>query len=177
SSWLAQANHVFSSLGICSNVDDYALFDKFYAVVVDLIQYRVTISEPRDDLPPGYLFLCPLTDLKADLPTSFRLPECLAYWSLNPSGGERLSWEEAKAHSFPELSFRMDIVGKSWDSSVYDGLRPFHEAKGFDPYNQDVAMELGLSLVEVSGSEQDAQASFLYGKSRCPPMTIYLDLQ
>ncbi|KAJ7806176.1 hypothetical protein B0H13DRAFT_2387254 [Mycena leptocephala] len=38
----------------------------------------------------------------------------------------------------------------SWDASVYDGICQFHEAKGFDPYSQEVAIELGDPLVHLS---------------------------
>ncbi|KAJ6553213.1 hypothetical protein B0H19DRAFT_1377830 [Mycena capillaripes] len=144
SSWLAQANHIFDRLDITSNLNDY--------VLIDIIQYSIVLSESADDLPSGYLFLCPLADLQSELPTWFRIPECPAYWSLDASGAERLSDEEARKHGFPDLVFGMEIMGKSWDSSVYAGLHRLQEAKGFDPCSQEVAIELGYSLVQVSDS-------------------------
>ncbi|KAJ7868330.1 hypothetical protein B0H13DRAFT_2351482 [Mycena leptocephala] len=44
----------------------------------------------------------------------------------------------------------MRVVGKSWDTSVYDGILQFHDSKGFDPYSQQVAIQLGWPLVQVS---------------------------
>ncbi|KAJ7240679.1 hypothetical protein C8J57DRAFT_1085552 [Mycena rebaudengoi] len=139
SDWLAQANHVFDSPGTALHLNDY--------VLVDLIQFSLILSEPRDDPPQGYLF----PDLQSEFPTSFRIPDCPVYWSFDPSGTERLSAEEASNHRFPDFTFGMEIFGKSWDSLVYAGLGQFHQAKGFDPRSREVAMELGLSLVDVSG--------------------------
>ncbi|KAJ7315595.1 hypothetical protein DFH08DRAFT_1039801, partial [Mycena albidolilacea] len=96
--------------------------------------------------PPGYLFLCPLTEIQTELPG---LPACTAYWSRDPSGAECLSAEEAKDEGFPDIDCCMWAVGGSWDAGVYTGIRQFHEAKGFDPYSQEVATELGCPLYQV----------------------------
>ncbi|KAJ7687130.1 hypothetical protein B0H17DRAFT_908156, partial [Mycena rosella] len=96
-----------------------------------------------------YLFLCPREDLHSDDPTSFRHPDCPAYWSLDSTGVERLSAEEAKNLRFPSFEFAVTAYVYSWDASVYDGLRQFYEAKGFDPYSQDVARQLGYQLYEL----------------------------
>jgi hypothetical protein len=82
--------------------------------------------------------------------------------------------EEARNHGFPDFDFEMELLGKSWDSSVYAGLRQFHQAKGFDPFTQDVAMELGYSLVSLSGRQD---ASFGHGKyAELSVMLIYSDV-
>ncbi|KAJ7679565.1 hypothetical protein DFH06DRAFT_944835, partial [Mycena polygramma] len=65
------------------------------------------------------------------------------YWSLEPSGAHPLSREEAMELGFPTLQLRTEVEGFSWDSSVYAGLAKFHQAKGFDPYSQDVARHVG----------------------------------
>jgi hypothetical protein len=51
---------------------------------------------------------------------------------------------------FPAIQVEMYALVHSWDASIYDGIRQFHEAKGFDPYSQEVALELGHSLVHLS---------------------------
>ncbi|KAJ7675274.1 hypothetical protein B0H17DRAFT_1334726 [Mycena rosella] len=99
---------------------------------------------------PGYLFLCPVADRQADSPSCFRLPECPAYWSLDPTGNEHLSMEEAERLGFPTFELEMRVDGQSWDESVYTGIHQFHQAKGFDPDSQDVARELGCPLFEIS---------------------------
>ncbi|KAJ6583802.1 hypothetical protein B0H10DRAFT_2234643 [Mycena sp. CBHHK59/15] len=125
--WLSQANCIFSRLDITSGYDDYV-----------------------GDIPAGYLFLRPLADFESDT-GRFRLPDCEgdAYWSLDPSGVERLSMEEATNLGFPFMDFDMEIYGFSWDASAYAGLRQFHLGKGFDPESQDVARHLSLPLYQV----------------------------
>ncbi|KAJ6538665.1 hypothetical protein DFH09DRAFT_1397933 [Mycena vulgaris] len=139
--WLAQANYIFNRIGITSNYDDY--------VFVNEIMYQLTLSD-TGGIPPGYLFLCPLQDRQSDIPSHFRLPPCPAYWSLDPSGAERLSTEEAERLGFPSFELKMEGSGLSWDESVYTGVHQFHEGKGYDPYSQDVARELGYPLFQVA---------------------------
>ncbi|KAJ7111702.1 hypothetical protein C8R44DRAFT_932932 [Mycena epipterygia] len=133
--WLAQANQIFNHLKITSDYQDY--------LSVDGIYYMLDMSERKDNLPSGYLFLCPLSDLQSDIPARFQHPDCPAYWSLDPSGVERLNMEEAEYLGFPRLNLTMAAQGWYWDDSVYHGLRQFYKGKGFDPYSQDVARELG----------------------------------
>jgi hypothetical protein len=125
---------------------------------------------PRDHIPPGYLFLCPLEDLLfKDSPTCFRRPDCRAYCSFDPSGTKRLSAEEAWNCGFPNLEFRMKVLGRSWENAVYAGLRQFHEAKGFDPYSREVALELGYPLFRVSC---EPNAVLAHSKPRSPRISI-----
>ncbi|KAJ7340679.1 hypothetical protein DFH08DRAFT_243751 [Mycena albidolilacea] len=42
------------------------------------------------------------------------------------------------------------IVGSSWDVTVYDELREFHQGKGFDPDSQDVVRHLRYPLYQLS---------------------------
>jgi hypothetical protein len=128
---------------------------------VESAEFNIEISASADDPPLGYLFLCP-TDYFRTGPSSFCWPDGPAYWSLDPSGAERLTMNEATALGFPSIRFHTEIMGHIWDSSVYAGTRRFHEAKGFDPESQDLARHLGQSLYQLS-SEVDSP--FAYGKS------------
>ncbi|KAJ6530691.1 hypothetical protein B0H19DRAFT_1384609 [Mycena capillaripes] len=139
--WLSQANHIFNRLRILSNFKDY--------VFVDEIQFRLKIPATTVDLPDGYLFLCPKSDFKIG-PLSFEWPDCPAYWSLDSSGVECLSMEQATELGFPSIQLFTEIWGKSWDASVYAGLRQFHQAKGFDPDSQEVARHLNKPLYRLS---------------------------
>ncbi|KAJ7231547.1 hypothetical protein C8J57DRAFT_1533622 [Mycena rebaudengoi] len=67
----------------------------------------------------------------------------------------RLGSEEAEKPGFPSFTMRMCVSTRSWDDIVYAGIRDFHRAKGFDPYSQDVARELGYPLYEVCAHETD----------------------
>ncbi|KAJ7806175.1 hypothetical protein B0H13DRAFT_1669943, partial [Mycena leptocephala] len=110
-----------------------------------------------------YLFLCPSAELQAEDPTCFQIPAQPAYWSLDPSGVKRLSGKVAEDLGFPAIHVQMVAVARSWDASVYDGIRQFHESKGFDPYSQEVAIELGCPLLELSC---DLETLFVHSKPR-----------
>jgi hypothetical protein len=112
------------------------------------------------DNPSGYLFLCPIKDLQTR-PSSFRWPDCPAYWSLDPAGVEHLSTEEVRQLGLPSIEFKILSTGRTWDASVYAGLRQFHQAKGFDPDSQDIARRLGYPLFQLS---TEIYPLFAYGE-------------
>ncbi|KAJ7670167.1 hypothetical protein DFH06DRAFT_162084 [Mycena polygramma] len=141
--WFSQANHIFNRCQITSNFNEY--------VLVDFISFHIEISKTRTALPTGFLFVCPPGAFFTGQ-FSYCWPECPAYWSLDPSGVERFTIEEAIELGFPTLQFSTYIDGRSWDSSVYAGLRKFHQAKGFDPYSQDVARHLGHHLYQPAAN-------------------------
>ncbi|KAJ7679414.1 hypothetical protein DFH06DRAFT_510532 [Mycena polygramma] len=144
SSWLCQANYVFTRLQITSNLENYG--------IVEDIDFCVDIAGTIEDLPAGYLFLCPVKHFRTGS-SSYRWPACPAYWSLDPTGTEHLSNEEATRLGFPTISLKTSISFLYWDASVYAGLRKFHQAKGFDPDSQEVARHLG-QLLELVGEEE-----------------------
>jgi hypothetical protein len=128
-------------------------------VVVEDIYFHIKIESTTEDPPTGYLFLCP-PEIFRTAPSSFRWPEFPAYWSLDPSGVERLSMEDATALGFPSISLSTEIMGRSWDDSVYAGLRQFHQAKGFDPDSLDVARHLGYPIFQLS---REVDVPFAHG--------------
>ncbi|KAJ6450965.1 hypothetical protein C8R47DRAFT_1170730 [Mycena vitilis] len=139
--WLSQANHIFNHCQITSNFNKY--------VFTNLVSFEIDISEVKTTIPTGFLFVCPPQAFITGR-SSFCWPECPAYWSLDPSGVERLTTEQAIELGFPTLKFSTEVSGGYWDDSVYAGLRKFHQAKGFDPYSQDVARHLGCPLYQLS---------------------------
>ncbi|KAJ7104879.1 hypothetical protein C8R44DRAFT_886905 [Mycena epipterygia] len=141
-SWLSQANHVFSQLAIPPKHEDCFL--------VHYVQYRLRLSGPLENLLEGYLFLCPLEDLRSNDGTWLVTTECPAYWSLNSSGGHRLCPEDASNLGFPSLEFTMQAEVSSWPENVYAALSRFHAGKGFDPNSQDIARHLGHPTLELS---------------------------
>ncbi|KAF7334330.1 hypothetical protein MSAN_02377800 [Mycena sanguinolenta] len=146
--WLAQANRIFTELHEVDHVEDY--------VCVDQVQFNLRIDNKChiDHDPVGYLFVCPAQDFRANIEPQMHLyqwPACPAYWSLDPSGADRLSTEDAKNLGFPAIHIETIMVGRSWDHSVYKGLRQFHEGKGF--FNSDsgeVARQLGYPTLVLS---------------------------
>jgi hypothetical protein len=132
-----------------------------FKVFVDFVRFRLAISAiPTNPPPKGYLFVCPTEDLQC-ASLSFRSLDCLAYWSFDSSGTERLSTVEASGIGFPSIEITMEAWGRNWDERVYAGLRTFHQAEGFDPDNQDVALHLGHPLYQLSTG-----APFAHGESQ-----------
>jgi hypothetical protein len=112
------------------------------------ISFEISISWTTADPLEGFLFFCPPEDFRVG-PSSFKRPECPAYWSLDPFGADPSSREDAANLGFPSLQLCTQITGFSWDASVYAGIRQFHQGKGFDPESQDVALHLGHLLYEL----------------------------
>ncbi|KAF7333791.1 hypothetical protein MVEN_02335900 [Mycena venus] len=116
-SWLSQANRIFSHFDITSNLEDY--------VLIDDVAFRLVVGT-TNDLPLGFLFLCPEEDFRAG-PSSFRWPDYPAYWSHDPSGAVRLSAVEAARQGFPPIQLTIEVYGHGWDAGVYAGIRQFHQ--------------------------------------------------
>ncbi|KAF7339049.1 hypothetical protein MVEN_01981100 [Mycena venus] len=126
-SWFSQANHIFSRLSITSNLEDYALVETAY--------FMLRILPSTEDTPAGFLFLCPKEDFRTG-PSSLRWPDCSDYWSLDPSGVERLSTAEAARLGFPTIQQFSHILVRSWDDSVYAGLHE-HDYGEQSPFTEN----------------------------------------
>jgi hypothetical protein len=140
-----------------------------YRIVDDREQFScemfdIGISLTIDGAPIGFVFLCLKSDFRTG-PSSLRWPECPAYWSLDPTGFERLTTEEALGSGFPSMELTTEVKGWSWDGSVYAGLRQFHRAKGFDPDSQDVARHFEEPLYQLSS---EIEPTFAHGQSTVP---------
>ncbi|KAJ6472867.1 hypothetical protein C8R47DRAFT_1053935 [Mycena vitilis] len=154
--WLSQANHIFSSLQIRADHDQYALLHSVY------FSWILSPATSSHFPSQGWLFLCPAAQLRSG-PCSFRWPDCAAYWSYDPFGAQRLSRQEAEEAGFPLIELRMWASGKLWDSTDYAGLRRFHEAKGFAPDSQEIARHLGHPLYQLC-DELAGETPFAHGK-------------
>ncbi|KAK7029963.1 hypothetical protein R3P38DRAFT_2621983 [Favolaschia claudopus] len=146
--WLSQANHILNRLGVFSNTNNYALLHS--------VRFRVEL-EPKPQAAPGqtdwhsldaFLFLCPPESFPVG-PLSFKCPECVGYWSFDPSGLDRLSSEQAAELGFPKICSSVEGIFWHWSDTVYASLRQFHQGKGFDPDSQDLARHLGHPLYEL----------------------------
>ncbi|KAF7377174.1 hypothetical protein MSAN_00136700 [Mycena sanguinolenta] len=158
--WLSQANYIFGRHRIVSNFE--------YYVYLRSVNFELSIPETREDAPAGFLFLCPEHNLQTGQ-LSFCWPdqERATYWSLDPTGAERLSTKEASQLGFPPLRFTATAIADFWDAPVYNGLRQFHQAKGFDPDSQDLVRHLGWPLYQLSGgidvpSARDTDSGMVY---------------
>ncbi|KAJ7737796.1 hypothetical protein DFH07DRAFT_93062, partial [Mycena maculata] len=145
--WLSQANHIFKRLEITVSAPEE------YVLMLG-IAFELEISDSQHVCPDGFLFLCPVIDFQTG-PISFRWPDSpVYYWSLNPSSLGRLSEVEATQLGFSSIKSNMVVWHISWDAGVYNGIQRFYQAKGFDPYSQDVARHLGHPLYQLSGESE-----------------------
>ncbi|KAF7353261.1 hypothetical protein MSAN_01514000 [Mycena sanguinolenta] len=114
--WLVQANRIFAEIEEETHVEDY--------VCVDYLRFSLRIAD-ECHIPEGYLFICPPQDLCTGTEphvNSYQWPACPAYWSLDPSGADHLSPEDARMLGFPPIHIETFVQGKSWERSVYKGL-------------------------------------------------------
>ncbi|KAJ7607722.1 hypothetical protein FB45DRAFT_947586 [Roridomyces roridus] len=148
--WLPQANHVFTHLGVFSDQKDY--------IFVRFAQCVLHIPTPRVSPPPdGYLFVRSPVYMMTDR-SSFAWSQSAWFWSLDPTGTNPLTEEDALNHGFPVVELTTSLLGVYWDTEFYKELRRFHAAKGFDPDSQDVAKHLGCSLMELPGDKETIHA-------------------
>ncbi|KAK6984890.1 hypothetical protein R3P38DRAFT_3292252 [Favolaschia claudopus] len=144
STWLSQANHILAHLGSDMDSSHYA-----YVQQVKYI-YRMLPSESTPLPSQAFLFLPSMRELMSYNGARLRYPDISRCWSFDPAGVKRLTDEEASELGFPEVELRMEAHGHYWDPSVYEGIREFHQAKGFDSESQDVAKHLGHPLYRLS---------------------------
>ncbi|KAJ7792344.1 hypothetical protein B0H14DRAFT_3563723 [Mycena olivaceomarginata] len=149
--WMAQANHIFAQLQTTSHFEDYVCVTQI-TFTLRLLPNTYNTKESE-----GYLFVCPPEDFRIG-PDSFQWPYHPAYWSLDPFGTFPLSTEDAKVFGFPVIHIATGIYGCFWDNRVYDGLRKFHQGRGFDPDSQEVAIHLGHPLYRLFSEKPDPLA-------------------
>ncbi|KAF7364409.1 hypothetical protein MSAN_01101700 [Mycena sanguinolenta] len=123
--------------------------------LVDRVEFIIEIPKTVQNPPEGYLFIRSPKDFEISL-TSFRWPDCPAYWSLDPSGHNPLTPEKASSLGFPSITLTTKVHVLFWDETAYAGLGKFDECRGFDPESQDLAKELGYPLIEVCIPALDA---------------------
>ncbi|KAJ6462961.1 hypothetical protein C8R45DRAFT_940621 [Mycena sanguinolenta] len=134
-------------------------YGRWSFVTAHEVQFKLTLSTIERTTSGGFLFLSPQEDFQVG-PSSFRWPDCPAYWSLDASGAERLTLEDAANLGFPSFVLSTKIQIFSSDARVYAGLRQFHEAKSFHLDSQDVARHLGHPLYQLSGPFAHTRKSF-----------------
>ncbi|KAJ7794389.1 hypothetical protein B0H14DRAFT_2923281 [Mycena olivaceomarginata] len=143
--WLTQANYLFQQLHAIPAYHEDSLTPRSTALVTN-VSYKLSTLDTVENLPAGYLFICPLKDIQCGI-----ADQPVYYWSLDPSGVEQLTEEEVKQLGFPFFQLEMEAMGKYWDGHIYEGLRQFYEGKGFDPYSQDITLD--PFVAEDTGSE------------------------
>ncbi|KAJ7223415.1 hypothetical protein GGX14DRAFT_387734 [Mycena pura] len=72
---------------------------------------HVKVSQPEDNIPRGFIFLCPMSDIRMENNTVLQDLDSVAYWSLDPSGIEHLSTEDASDLGYPSIELKMTARG------------------------------------------------------------------
>ncbi|KAJ7909912.1 hypothetical protein B0H13DRAFT_620457 [Mycena leptocephala] len=154
--WFSQANYTFSQLNITSDYDRY--------IFVNNLSVSIILQGPFEAIafPTAFLFVCGPTHLLSSDKTRFQHPSCSAYWSLDPSGVQRLTPQEASDLGLPLIHTSISVNGTAGDARVYTALRQFHHKKGFNPESQDIAKDLGLPLLYVVAEDSEIDISPIY---------------
>ncbi|KAL0058682.1 hypothetical protein AAF712_014626 [Marasmius tenuissimus] len=142
-SWLAQAPFIFDTLGI--HRDDWADFVLDYgAFTLELLSCVSQANNAPQSLPsPCYLFILP--------------PPDLFYWSLDSNGRSRLPEGELGLPSYTPTVGEFEYI--RWNADVYDFLRRWQLAKGFDPCTMEFAHSIGASLYDIDLGHIEREAS------------------
>ncbi|KAJ8079959.1 hypothetical protein PM082_016784 [Marasmius tenuissimus] len=159
--WLSQAVYVFNVLGVPREEwEGYTLGDTIMDLY--LFSHRGNTQVPLDAQlkPPCYLFVLPpprLPDTTPDVASWLQAPaESLYYWSLDPNGDSVMPETQRVALGLP-LYYQNVIpleLGQ-WKAEVYDLVRQWQEAKGFDPATTDFARSMGYPIVEILPQDDD----------------------
>ncbi|KAG7098115.1 hypothetical protein E1B28_000087 [Marasmius oreades] len=141
--WLSQASSVFYQLGISLDGD---------LSHIELITPRISLEgqlersevhlQRRWEVRPIYLFMHPLV-LDSDLIDH--------YWSLDATGGTRISEETCNELGLP---FKLRVVCWTverfpWYTETYKDIERWQVDRGFDPKTTDFARYLGYPVFEV----------------------------
>ncbi|KAL0565960.1 hypothetical protein V5O48_016058 [Marasmius crinis-equi] len=159
--WLSQAPHHFKATNIPR--EDWSLYDLRWepdqlnlrpitttSNNVDARQFKVAQSEDDHIYSPYYLFILPLLPLSSapDL-ESWRRAQTFYYWSVDPDGASVMSEEQRISIGLPSYTSEFLSLCKRWPAEVYDFMRLWQEAKGFDPTTTDFARSMGYPILEV----------------------------
>ncbi|KAK1223147.1 hypothetical protein PQX77_013983 [Marasmius sp. AFHP31] len=166
--WLCQAVHVFHVLGIPRQEwENFALLPDYSYMFglnpVGHTQSRQNYDSYRFD-PPYYLFVLPppqLPDTTPDVGSWIQAPaESLYYWSVDPDGSSRMPEAQRMEFGLPFFRNYADPP-YSWKAEIYDLVRQWQEAKGFDPTTTDFARSLGYPIIEILPQDNDRFETFV----------------
>ncbi|KAK1230809.1 hypothetical protein PQX77_006081 [Marasmius sp. AFHP31] len=155
--WLCQAIHVFHVLGIPREEwEGFTLLPNHSITVLGLCSYGYAQSRRNYDYrsdPPYYLFVQPppqLPDTTPDLVSWTQAPaESLYYWSVDPDGNSRMSKAHYMTLGLPCFRNFANQPHVGWKAEIYDLVRQWQEAKGFDPTTTVFARSMGYPIVEI----------------------------
>ncbi|ESK89794.1 hypothetical protein Moror_16807 [Moniliophthora roreri MCA 2997] len=147
SSWLSQANSVFSG-------QDEVLGESCFMVGASLelrvsreLESGLAVSTP--ETPSAvYLFIRPPPERLSDLNSWTN--DQIYFWSLDENGENRIQEVVCKRLRLPVLNlYTTKLNLRSWPKYVYDAVQAWQVTRGFDPTTTDFACSLGLPIFEL----------------------------
>jgi hypothetical protein len=149
--------------------------DKLWCAVVIDVEFHHLLRE-EGTLQEAHIFVPPIGVKHLGARTGLDFSESdRVYWSLDPTGNNRMTQDECDSLGLPRLQFKFFSTARFWHEYHYEAIREFFEAKGFDPHSQDVTRLLGLPLAELepkapTGSlhmMQIFRAALIYSAAPC----------
>ncbi|KAJ3760179.1 hypothetical protein EV360DRAFT_68896 [Lentinula raphanica] len=149
--WLSQAGRILQK----KNANNYELFSNFSAVFLDSkiklilqISHAGSWSIHNQGPPSAYLFIAPV-QIKGTTHPCFAFHKTPYFWSMDPSGTDRLSKHTQELLGLP--SFEIGIFeGRQWSDIEYDAVSRYLKFKGLDPLGLDYARTRGYASFEVT---------------------------
>ncbi|KAK7028996.1 hypothetical protein VNI00_014706, partial [Paramarasmius palmivorus] len=154
-SWLAQAHSVFSQLGI--HEDDW---ENYCILTGFLLHFERTSPQKNPNIPQNvYLFIQPVPCPSDDKAIWRSWMEHEKYfWSFDPLGREMVPELVEARSGLPSFTSGMVAWDASWSFGHYAAIQKLHTSKGFDSTTTDLAISLGLFILEVIGDENRFKA-------------------
>ncbi|EEB89796.1 hypothetical protein MPER_12073 [Moniliophthora perniciosa FA553] len=137
----------------------------FLQVVIRLPELVIQSSEPVasraphsdehsiNGTPPIYLFLHSVPMSVSEL--ALWVDGQLYFWSFDKTGQSRMSEEECERRGLPVLTLVIRYPGyvwpRLWPIYVYNTLRDWQKARGFNPATSDWARHMGYPEWEIMG--------------------------
>ncbi|KAJ7722572.1 hypothetical protein B0H14DRAFT_3170143 [Mycena olivaceomarginata] len=142
----------------------YNLFPAFARVCVREVSFELEVSGTTEEPPAGFLFLCPPEDFKTG-PSSFQWPDCPAYWSLDPSGGDRPSTK--RKHGLDSLAFTA-LLNSVENPGMLVSMMDYKNSTGPKGLIQTVWKLLGIWATHFLSCRPKSIRCFLMGTSLLP---------
>uniref|UniRef100_A0A0W0FBX3 Uncharacterized protein n=1 Tax=Moniliophthora roreri TaxID=221103 RepID=A0A0W0FBX3_MONRR len=163
SAWLAQAHSIFSQLGIHEDErEEYSITTGFRLSLehVEAHTYwgeTTNIAFHKPTKPTLYLFIRPIPRLSDDETAWRSWADNTYFWSLVPSGHDKMSESTRVSLGLSSYKTQIDIRRRSWSFETYGVLERFQHFKRFDSKTTDYARSLSYPLMQVVGDEHRFQ--------------------
>ncbi|KAJ7714609.1 hypothetical protein B0H16DRAFT_1807753 [Mycena metata] len=150
SNWLAQANKcIGKAITDGSSLYRYGVVNLLACGIITQKEFSFMLR-PEGTVQEAHIFPCSVEIKRQGSRIGLELPEAdQLYWSLDPLGKTRLTQEESDSLGLPRLQFGFFTTAHFWHDYQYSALCAFWQARGLNPYSNDIAELLGSTLVEV----------------------------